>query len=56
MPWKLDDKVISEGRSWVDKNRIHSYEFNGCRIDYEILIHVQSFLSFFQTILSSMYV
>jgi hypothetical protein len=22
MPWKLDDKIISEGQSWVDKNKI----------------------------------
>ena len=22
MPWKLDDKIINEGRSWVDKNNI----------------------------------
>ena len=22
MPWKLDDKIIKEGRSWVDKNKI----------------------------------
>ena len=22
MPWKLDDKIINEGQSWVDKNKI----------------------------------